>query len=161
MEAKYTPGTFAATDQRTYWDSWSPAEKLNKSTIVRINVRRMNCFKNTLLLVKHLALLSFPRVSNSTPPAQAPHCRSPETPAVSLSCQILYPACNSKSVCASHMDAKSPLPQTEHFPLPTTFVSEKNGREFVQGEAPSSNKIPLELQMLTPEQVQMLGVHGL
>ena len=72
MEAKYTPGPFAATDQRTYWDTWSPTEKLNKSTIVRINVRSMNCFKNISLLVKHLTFLSFSRVSNSTPPAQTP-----------------------------------------------------------------------------------------
>lgn len=43
----------------------SPAEKLNKRTIVRINIKSMNCFKN-VSLVKHLPLLLFPRVSNST-----------------------------------------------------------------------------------------------
>lgn len=66
MEAEHTLGPFAATDQRPYWDTSSPAEKLNKRTIVRINIKSMNCFKNICLLVKHIPLLSFPRVSNST-----------------------------------------------------------------------------------------------
>lgn len=56
MEAEYSLGPFAATDQGPYCDTWSPAERLNKSTIVRI--RSTNYFKNMSLLVKHLPLPS-------------------------------------------------------------------------------------------------------
>lgn len=121
MEAEYTLGPFATTDQ-------GPAETLNKSTIVRL--RSMNCFVNISLLVKHLPVLSFPRVSNSTytsSPSTAGLLRPQQFP-----CHILQLTCNSKSVRSIHMDAKSQLPQTEHVPLPSTLASEQNGRQSTQ-----------------------------
>lgn len=133
-----------------YWDTWSPAEKFSKST--RVRIKSMNCFKNISLLVKHLPLLSFPRVSNST------YTSSSRAAGLWRHQQFPWLVISSNShaiqrVFIIHMDAKSQIPQTEHFPLPSTLVFEQNGRE-------SSHKIPLELQA-PPEKVQSSGVQGL
>lgn len=60
VRATYSTGPFVAPDQRIYWNSWSLAEKPNKSTTVRTDVRSMNYFKNTSL-AKHFPLPSIPQ----------------------------------------------------------------------------------------------------
>lgn len=125
------------THSRSIHSNWSetllgylsPAEKLKKRTIVRINIKSMNCFKNVLWSTS----LSYYSPGSQTPPTQAP-------PALKVSwgtssfLDLYYPPTHMwfKECSYYSHGCKKPTSSNWTLPFPSALVFEQNRRKSTQ-----------------------------